>query len=85
MCVCGGGGGSYAEVAERHGLTPAQLALAWAAGREYMGAVVIGATSLAQARTHTHTHTNTHTHRDLCVCACVCVCACASVCVFVCV
>lgn len=38
------------EVAARHGLTPAQLALLWAAGREYLGSVIIGATSLAQLR-----------------------------------
>ena len=38
----------YAAIAEAHGLTPAALALAWAFSRFYMGAVIIGATSLAQ-------------------------------------
>lgn len=38
------------EVAGRHNLTPAQLALLWAAGREYLGSVIIGATSLSQLR-----------------------------------
>eukprot|EP00292_Cryptomonas_paramecium_P007801 CAMPEP_0113680628 /NCGR_PEP_ID=MMETSP0038_2-20120614/11451_1 /TAXON_ID=2898 /ORGANISM="Cryptomonas paramecium" /LENGTH=346 /DNA_ID=CAMNT_0000599083 /DNA_START=68 /DNA_END=1108 /DNA_ORIENTATION=- /assembly_acc=CAM_ASM_000170 len=38
----------FASVAKRHGLTPAQLALAWTAGREYVGAVIIGATSQEQ-------------------------------------
>jgi diketogulonate reductase-like aldo/keto reductase len=31
-------------------LTPAQLALVWARQREYMGAVIIGATTLAQLK-----------------------------------
>lgn len=37
-------------VAAKHGLKPAQLALLWAAGREYLGSVIIGATSIAQLR-----------------------------------
>lgn len=38
----------YCAIAEKHGLTPTELALAWANGRFYMGAVIIGATSVAQ-------------------------------------
>lgn len=40
----------YAAIAEKHGVTPTQLALAWAYGRFYMGAVIIGATTMEQAR-----------------------------------
>ena len=38
----------YAAIAAKHGLTPAQLALGWAYSRFYMGAVIIGATTLEQ-------------------------------------
>ena len=38
----------FAAVARKHGFAPAQLALAWAAGREYMGSVIIGATTMQQ-------------------------------------
>ncbi|KAI8469206.1 MAG: aldo/keto reductase [Monoraphidium minutum] len=38
----------YAALAQSRGLTPTQLALAWAATRWYMGSVIIGATSLEQ-------------------------------------
>ena len=39
---------AYAEVAKGHGLTPVQLALGWLRSRWYVGATIIGATSLAQ-------------------------------------
>ncbi|KAG8464463.1 hypothetical protein KFE25_003526 [Diacronema lutheri] len=35
-------------LAAKYALTPAQLALLWAAGRDYVGSVIIGATSVAQ-------------------------------------
>lgn len=38
----------YAVIADKHGMTPTQLALGWAYGRFYMGAVIIGATTLEQ-------------------------------------
>ena len=38
------------QVAERHGMTPAQLALRFAMQHAAVGAVVAGATSLAQLR-----------------------------------
>lgn len=38
----------YAALAKAHGLTPAQLAQAWAAKQWYMGSVIIGATSIQQ-------------------------------------
>ncbi len=38
------------QVAKKHGMRPAQLALAWAASREYMGSVIIGATSMEQLK-----------------------------------
>jgi aryl-alcohol dehydrogenase-like predicted oxidoreductase len=37
-------------LAKRYGITPSQLALQWAASREYMGSVIIGATTLEQLR-----------------------------------
>jgi len=40
----------FAAVANRHGIPPAQLALAWAASREYMASVIIGATSMSQLK-----------------------------------
>ncbi|GFR50541.1 hypothetical protein Agub_g12815 [Astrephomene gubernaculifera] len=40
----------YAALAARKGLSPAALAQAWAASREYMGAVIVGATSLEQLK-----------------------------------
>ncbi|EFN59433.1 hypothetical protein CHLNCDRAFT_48483 [Chlorella variabilis] len=42
--------GEYVEVAKRHGLTPAQLALAWCNSRWFMASVIIGATSMEQLR-----------------------------------
>eukprot|EP00286_Rhodomonas_abbreviata_P023241 CAMPEP_0181301598 /NCGR_PEP_ID=MMETSP1101-20121128/7511_1 /TAXON_ID=46948 /ORGANISM="Rhodomonas abbreviata, Strain Caron Lab Isolate" /LENGTH=383 /DNA_ID=CAMNT_0023406917 /DNA_START=128 /DNA_END=1280 /DNA_ORIENTATION=+ len=38
------------EIAGQHNISPAQLALAWAASKEYMGSVIIGATSLSQLK-----------------------------------
>ena len=38
----------YLEIAAKHGLDPAQMALAWCAGRPFMGSVIFGATSMAQ-------------------------------------
>lgn len=39
---------AYVELAERHGLTPAQLALGFAYGRWCVGSTIIGATTMAQ-------------------------------------
>ena len=39
---------AYAPIAERHGLTLAQLALGWVRSRRYVGALIVGATSVAQ-------------------------------------
>lgn len=41
---------AYVELAERHDLTPTQLALAFVHGRWCVGASIIGATSLAQLK-----------------------------------
>lgn len=38
----------YADIASDVGITPAQLALAWAFSRHFMGAVIIGATTVEQ-------------------------------------
>lgn len=39
---------AYATLAREHGITPAQLALAWVVRRWYVASTIIGATSLAQ-------------------------------------
>ena len=39
---------AYAELAERHGLTPTELALGFAYGRWCVGSTIIGATTMAQ-------------------------------------
>ncbi|MDR3413303.1 MAG: aldo/keto reductase [Formivibrio sp.] len=39
---------AYAELAREHGLSPAQLALAWTVRRWYVASTIIGATTLAQ-------------------------------------
>jgi aryl-alcohol dehydrogenase-like predicted oxidoreductase len=39
---------AYVELARRHGLTPAQLALAFVYGRSFVGSTIIGATSTTQ-------------------------------------
>ena len=41
---------AYAEVAHRHGLAPAQLAIAFCMSRPFMTAPIIGATSMEQLR-----------------------------------
>jgi aryl-alcohol dehydrogenase-like predicted oxidoreductase len=40
----------YAAVARAHGLTPAQMALAWCYSRRFVASTIIGATSLTQLR-----------------------------------
>ncbi|KAG1670970.1 hypothetical protein FOA52_014359 [Chlamydomonas sp. UWO 241] len=40
----------YMELAKAKGITATQLALAWCAGRWYMGSVIIGATTLEQLK-----------------------------------
>ncbi len=42
---------AYLEIAARHGLDPAQMALAFCLTRRFMTSVIIGATSMAQLRT----------------------------------
>ncbi len=42
---------AYLALARSHGLDPAQMALAFTAGRPFMGSVIIGATSMEQLRT----------------------------------
>ena len=39
---------AYLDVAQKHGLDPVQMALAWCATRPFMGSVIFGATSLEQ-------------------------------------
>lgn len=39
---------AYLKVAERHGLPPVHMALAWCAARPFMGSVIFGATSMDQ-------------------------------------
>lgn len=41
---------AYVEITRRHGLDPAQMALAFAASRPFMASVIIGATSMEQLR-----------------------------------
>ena len=40
----------YADLARSKGLSPASLALAWAASRWYMGSVIIGFTTIEQLK-----------------------------------
>jgi aryl-alcohol dehydrogenase-like predicted oxidoreductase len=40
----------YAELARAHGMTPAQMAIAWCTGRWFVASTIIGATSLAQLK-----------------------------------
>ena len=39
---------AYMEVAQKHGLDPVHMALAWCAGRPFMASVIFGATTEAQ-------------------------------------
>lgn len=39
---------AYSDLARRHGLTPAELAIAFVAGRPFVGSTIIGATSIGQ-------------------------------------
>lgn len=39
---------AYVSIARKHGLDPAQMALAWCTARPFMASVIFGATSLAQ-------------------------------------
>ena len=43
---------AYVELARSHGLDPAQMALAFALSRPFMGSVIIGATTMAQLKTN---------------------------------
>ena len=40
----------YVSVAEQHGLTPTQLALAWCKARWHVTSTIIGATTMAQLK-----------------------------------
>ena len=40
----------FCDIATAAGFKPAQLALKWAADREYMGSVIIGATTMEQLK-----------------------------------
>jgi len=40
----------YAELARAHGMSPAQMALAWCYSRWFVGSTIIGATTLAQLK-----------------------------------
>ncbi len=42
---------AYVELARRHGLDPAQMALAYVLGRPFVTSVIVGATDLGQLRT----------------------------------
>lgn len=39
---------AYLDIAQRHGLEPAQMALAWCRSRPFMGSIIFGATTMAQ-------------------------------------
>lgn len=39
---------AYVELARRHGLNPAQMALAWVTAQSFVTSTIIGATTLAQ-------------------------------------
>ena len=39
---------AYLAAAKKHGVDPVHMALAWCAGRPFMGSVIFGATSIAQ-------------------------------------
>ncbi|MEM8577618.1 MAG: aldo/keto reductase [Pseudomonadota bacterium] len=39
---------AYLDIARKHGLDPSQMALAWCAGRPFMGSVIFGATTMEQ-------------------------------------
>lgn len=41
---------AYAELAHQHGLTPAQMALAWVNGRDFVTSNIIGATTMEQLK-----------------------------------
>jgi aryl-alcohol dehydrogenase-like predicted oxidoreductase len=40
--------GAYLSLAKRHGLNPAQMALAWCRTRPFMGSIIFGSTSMEQ-------------------------------------
>jgi aryl-alcohol dehydrogenase-like predicted oxidoreductase len=40
----------YVKVADKHGLTPSELALAWCDSRWFVASTIIGATSLNQLK-----------------------------------
>ena len=42
--------GEYVKVAEKHGLTPTQLALAWVNSRWFVASTIVGATTLEQLK-----------------------------------
>ncbi|GFE50329.1 NADP-dependent oxidoreductase [Roseobacter cerasinus] len=42
---------AYLDIADRHGLDPAQMALAWCRTRPFMGSIIFGATTLEQLET----------------------------------
>jgi aryl-alcohol dehydrogenase-like predicted oxidoreductase len=42
---------AYADVAKKHGLDPAQMALAWTLERPFVASTIIGATTMAQLKT----------------------------------
>jgi aryl-alcohol dehydrogenase-like predicted oxidoreductase len=43
---------SYVEIARRHGLDPAQMAIAYAVSRPFTASVIIGATTMEQLRSN---------------------------------
>ena len=43
--------GQYLDVARKHGLDPAQMALAWCLTRRFLTSIIIGATSMEQLKT----------------------------------
>ncbi|MDW3182200.1 aldo/keto reductase [Roseobacter sp.] len=42
---------AYLDIAQRHGLDPAQMALAWCKTRPFMGSIIFGSTTMAQLET----------------------------------
>jgi len=47
-CWAGADGCARSEVARKHALSPAELALAWCNSRDYVTSTIIGATSVEQ-------------------------------------
>ena len=63
----------YAAVAQRHGLTPTQLALAWCKGKWQVASTIIGATSMQQLKVGLLPPRVLCSSHELCAWSCCCV------------